>query len=323
MGYYIGIDLGGTNVVAGVTDRTGDLLGRVSLPLTEKGPEGVTRCICEAARQACRRVGIGTEQAEALGLASPGTVDPAAGIVSNAHNLGLGRVPLARLVGEALSVPAVLENDANAAALGEFYAGCGKGHRSLVAVTLGTGVGAGAVLDGKLYTGFNYAAFEAGHMVIHQGGRPCNCGRRGCWEAYASATGLIRSTRAAMEAHRDSALWQLAPDPEAVTGKTAFQAAQAGDAAAAAVVEAYASDLACGLINLINLFQPEVLCIGGGVSRQGEHLLRPVRAILDREEFTRTYDKADRTILCIAQLGDDAGVIGAAMAPLARAQQGS
>ena len=318
MEYYIGIDLGGTNVVAGVTDREGRLLGRVSLPLLVKGPEGVTGTICDAARQACAQAGITPAQATAMGLASPGTVDPDKGIVSNAHNLGLDCVPLAQMAGDQLGVLAVLENDANAAALGEFYAGCGKGHRSLIAVTLGTGVGAGAVLNGRLYTGFNYAAFEAGHMVIHRGGRPCNCGRRGCWETYASATGLIRSTREAMEIHRESILWQLAPVPEQVTGKTAFDAAQAGDAAASAVVETYTSDLACGIINLINLFQPEVLCIGGGVARQGENLLRPVRAILEREEFTRTYETKKRTGLCVAQLGDDAGVIGAAMAPRAR-----
>ena len=318
MEYYIGIDLGGTNVVAGVTDREGTLLGRVSLPLLVKGPEGVTGTICNEARQACAQAGITPDQAAAMGLASPGTVDPERGVVSNAHNLGLDCVPLARMVGDRLGVRAVLENDANAAALGEFYAGCGKGYHSLVAVTLGTGVGAGAVMNGRLYTGFNYAAFEAGHMVIHQGGRPCTCGRRGCWEAYASATGLIRSTREAMEANRNSSLWKAAASPELVTGKTAFDAAQAGDAAAIQVVEAYASDLACGIINLINLFQPEVLCIGGGVARQGENLLRPVRAILEREEFTRTYETKNRTRVCVAQLGDDAGVIGAAMAPRAR-----
>ena len=172
------------------------------------------------------------------------------------------------------------------------------------------GVGGGAVLDGKLYTGFNYAGMEAGHMVIHQGGRQCTCGRKGCWEAYASATGLIRSTREAMEAHPDSALWAYAPTPEAVNGKTAFDAAQAGDAAARAVVEGYVADLACGILNLINLFQPETLCVAGGVSKQGENLLGPVRKILDAEEFTR--DSARRTRLCLAQLGSEAGVIGAA-----------
>ncbi|MDD5938892.1 MAG: ROK family protein, partial [Clostridiales bacterium] len=174
----------------------------------------------------------------------------------------------------------------------------------------------GAVLDGKLFTGFNYAGMEAGHMVIRRGGRPCTCGRRGCWETYASATGLIRSTREAMEAHPDSALWKLASTLEAVNGRTAFDAAQAGDAAARQVVEEYEADLACGLANLINILQPEVLCLGGGVSRQGENLLAPVRALLDQEEFTR--DAGRRTKVCEARLGNNAGIIGGALVPLYR-----
>ena len=183
-------------------------------------------------------------------------------------------------------------------------------------VTLGTGVGSGAVLNGKLFTGSNYAGMEAGHMVIHRGGRQCTCGRQGCWETYASATGLIRSTREAMETHPDSILWHYAPTLEAANGKTAFDAAQAGDAVAQAVMESYVDDLACGITNLINLFQPETLCVAGGVSRQGENLLGPVRKILDAEEFTR--DGTRRTRLCLAQLGSEAGVIGAALVPLYR-----
>ena len=206
-------------------------------------------------------------------------------MVLHAFNLDLDHVPLAEMVSQRLGLPAVLENDANAAALGEFVAGAGIGHKSLVAVTLGTGVGSGAVLGGKLYTGFNYAGMEAGHIVSHRGGRECTCGRKGCWETYASATGLIRSTREAMLAHRDSALWRLAPTLEAVNGKTPFDAAQAGDPAAQRVVEEYVEDLACGLANLINILQPEVVCVGGGICKQGENLLAPVRAVLDREEM--------------------------------------
>ena len=153
---------------------------------------------------------------------------------------------------------------------------------------MGTGLGSGAVLEGKLYTGFNYAAFESGHMVIRRGGRPCTCGRKGCWEAYASATGLIKSTREAMEAHHDSALWQLASTLEEVNGKTPFDAAQAGDTVAREVLAEYIEDLACGLANLINILQPEVLCVGGGICKQGENLMAPLRDALNREEFTKT-----------------------------------
>lgn len=313
--YYIGIDLGGTNVAAGVVTEEGKLLGTASVP-TPKGAQQVAAAIETAARQAAERAGVEVSAARSVGLASPGSIDPEGGMVLHAFNLDLDHVPLAEMVSQRLGLPAVLENDANAAALGEFVAGAGIGHKSLVAVTLGTGVGSGAVLGGKLYTGFNYAGMEAGHIVIHRGGRECTCGRKGCWETYASATGLIRSTREAMLAHRDSALWRLAPTLEAVNGKTPFDAAQAGDPAAQRVVEEYVEDLACGLANLINILQPEVVCVGGGICKQGENLLAPVRAVLDREEFTR--DSARRAKVCVAQLGNDAGIIGGALVPLYR-----
>ena len=313
--YYIGIDLGGTNVAAGLVNDGGKLLGKASVPCP-RGAGAIADAIADAARLAAKKAGREVSEARSVGLASPGSIDPERGVVLHAFNLGLDNVPLADMVTQRLGLPTVLENDANAAALGEFVAGAGMGHRSLVAVTLGTGVGSGAVLDGKLYTGFNYAGMESGHMVIHRGGRACTCGRKGCWEAYASATGLIRSAREAMETHPDSALWKLAPTLEDVDGKTSFDAAQGGDAVAQAVLDEYVEDLCCGLANLINVLQPEVLCVGGGVSRQGEALLGPVRAVLDREEFTR--DSTRRTKVCTAQLGNDAGIVGAALVPVYR-----
>lgn len=313
--YYIGIDLGGTNVHAGLVNEKGELLGQVNIP-TPKGVDAVADAITQAAHLSADQAGVALSDVRSAGLASAGSIDPENGMVLHAWNLGLDHVPLARMVSERLEMPTLLENDANAAALGEFVAGAGRGYRSLAAVTLGTGVGCGAVLDNKLFTGFNYAGMEAGHMVIHRGGRPCTCGRRGCWEAYASATGLIRSVRDAMEAHPDSALWRFAPTPEAVNGKTVFDAAEAEDATAQAVLDDYLGDLACGIVNLINILQPEVLCIGGGISRQGEKLLRPLREALDREEFTR--DSPRRTRLCVAKLRSEAGVIGAALVPVYR-----
>lgn len=313
--YYIGIDLGGTNVAAGLVSEDGKLLGKASVP-TPKGAGQVADAIETAARQAAAQAGVEVSDARSVGLASPGSIDPEGGVVVHAFNLGLDYVPLAEMVSQRLGLPAVLENDANAAALGEFVAGAGMGRKSLVAVTLGTGVGSGAVLEGKLYTGFNYSGMEAGHTVIHRGGRACTCGRKGCWEAYASATGLICSTREAMEAHPDSALWRYAPALAQVNGKTPFDAAQAGDPVAQGVIDEYVEDLACGLANMINLLQPEILCIGGGVCKQGENLLAPVRLALNREEFTR--DSARRTKVCMAQLGNDAGIVGAALVPMYR-----
>lgn len=314
--YYIGIDLGGTNVAAGVTDKDGRLLGKASIPCP-RGAEAIADAMAQSARLAAQEAELPLEQCGSVGVASPGTIDPAEGMVFHAFNLGLENVPLARMVSERLGgIPTYLENDANAAALGEFVAGAGVGRKSLVAITLGTGVGAGAVLEGKLYTGFNYSGMEAGHMVIRRGGRQCTCGRKGCWETYASATGLIRSTREAMEAHPDSGLWKVAPTPAEVNGKTPFDAAQAGDSVARAVLDEYMEDLGCGLANIINILQPEVICIGGGISAQGENLLAPLRSVLDREEFTR--DSPRRPKLCTARLGNDAGIIGAALVPLYR-----
>lgn len=314
--YYIGIDLGGTNVAAGVTDQEGRLLGKASIPCP-RGAEEIADAMAQSVRLAVREAELTLEKCGSVGVASPGSIDPDKGIVFHAYNLGLENVPLARMVSDRLGgIPTLLENDANAAALGEFVAGAGKGKNSLVAVTLGTGVGSGAVLEGKLYTGFNYAAFESGHTVIHRGGRQCTCGRKGCWEAYASATGLIRSTREAMEAHHESLLWQYASALEEVTGKTPFDAAQAGDTVAKEVLAEYIEDLACGIANLINIIQPEVLCVGGGICKQGENLMVPLRAALDREEFTK--DAARRTVVCTARLGNDAGIIGGAMLPLYR-----
>ncbi len=313
--YYVGIDLGGTNVAAGIVDGEGRLLAKASV-LCPRGAEPIADAIAQAARLAAEKAGVEVSQARSIGLASPGTIDPEGGVVFHAYNLELDHAPLADLVSRRLGLPTLLENDANAAALGEFVAGAGMGRKSLVAVTLGTGVGSGAVLEGKLYTGFNYSGMEAGHTVIHRGGRACTCGRKGCWEAYASATGLIRSTREAMEANPHSGLWRLAPTLDQVNGKTPFDAAQAGDNLAQAVLDEYIEDLACGLANLINLLQPEVLCIGGGICAQGENLLAPLRSALDREEFT--HDSSRRTKLCVAQLGNDAGIIGGAMVPLYR-----
>ena len=159
----------------------------------------------------------------------------------------------------------------------------------------------------------NYAGLEVGHFVIEYNGRPCTCGRRGCLEAYCSATALIKRTREAMRAHRDSKLWELAGGSEGVNGRTPFDAAALGDAAAGQVIDEYVSYLGCGVASLVNIFQPEVFCIGGGPSAQGETLMAPVRYILNREDYAR--NQVHRTRLVRAQLGNDAGLIGAALLP--------
>ena len=314
---YLGIDLGGTNVATAVVDEQGTILGRASLP-TPRGvePAAVAAVMARAARAAVEAAGLREEQIASVGVGAPGTIDPEKGVIRYWSNLDFRNVPLAGLLREQLGREVYMENDANAAALGEFAAGAGKGSTSMVAITLGTGVGGGAILGGKLYTGFNYAGMEVGHFVIACGGRLCTCGRRGCFEAYCSATALIKAARQAMEENPDSLLWQMAGEPEKMNGRIPFDAAQAGDPTAQKVVEEFVTYLGCGVTSLVNVFQPEVFCIGGGLSAQGENLLAPVRAILEREDYARGNSR--RTRLVRATLGNDAGLIGAALLPLFR-----
>lgn len=316
--YYLGIDLGGTNIAAAVTDEAGAILGRASIPTPRGGdvPAGVAGTMAEASRAAAEDAGLRLEEVGSVGIGSPGTIDPESGTILYWSNLDFQNVPLTALLRERLpmDVPIYMENDANAAALGEYAAGAGKGSQSMVAITLGTGVGGGAVLNGKLYTGFNYAGMEVGHFVLEQGGRLCTCGRRGCFEAYCSATALIQRTRELMEKNPKSLLWKLAEgDLAKVNGRLPFDAAALGDAVAGKVVDEYVEYLGSGVASLVNILQPEVFCIGGGLSNQGETLMAPVRYILNREDYAR--NNAHRTRLMRAQLGNDAGIIGAALLP--------
>ena len=214
---------------------------------------------------------------------------------------------------ERLGKKVIIENDANAAALGEYLAGSAKGSKNAVAITLGTGVGGGIIINGKIYSGSNFAGAELGHMVIVKDGKECGCGRKGCWEAYASATGLINLTKQKILSDKleFSYMYKLCNgDLNKVEGRTAFDAMAAGDPTAKAVVEEYLGYLATGLVNIINIFQPDILCIGGGISNQGENLLAPLRKIIESERYTKHNDK--QTVVCTCSLGNDAGIFGAA-----------
>lgn len=319
--YSIGIDLGGTNIAAAAVSHQGTILSRTSIPTPQELgpnlPQQVAEVMAEAAHQAVTLGNLDLSQATSIGIGSPGTIDPTTQTIGRWSNLNFVDVPLGALFSQALSkftpnIPKVyLENDANAAALGEFFAGAGKAGQSLVAITLGTGIGGGAIFRGKLFTGFNHAGMEVGHFVLHHQGRLCSCGRKGCFEAYASATALIRHTKECMEAHKDSKLWEIAPTLDQVNGRTAFDAAKLGDTVGQFVVDEYVAYLASGVTSLINVFQPEILCIGGGVAGQKEVLLAPLQAIVDQEDYARGIDH--RTKIMLAELGNDAGIIGAAM----------
>ncbi|MBE6622119.1 MAG: ROK family protein [Ruminococcaceae bacterium] len=311
--YYLGLDLGGTNIAAGIVNERFEIVKKGSTPtLAYRDAEEIVRDMGALCCRLMEEAGITAGEIAYAGVAVPGSVDPQKGLLVYANNLPFQQYPICEVLRRYCPVERVyLENDGSAAALGEAVAGAAKGARSSLMITLGTGVGGGIILNGKVYSGFNYAGGEVGHMVIEQGGVPCTCGRRGCWEAYSSATALKRMTGEKMASCSDSLMWTLCDgDPEKVSARTAFDAAKKGDRAGAEVVDTYIKYLACGVTNMINIFQPDVLSIGGGVSNEGDALLMPLRAIVDRDQYTR--DEAIKTKICIAELKSDAGIIGAA-----------
>ena len=309
--YRIGIDLGGTNIVAGVVDDRHNIVATAKCKTACPRPsEEIVADMAKVAKEAAEKAGITMKEVRGVGVGSPGVCNRETGIVDGARNLGFYNVPVVAMLEDALGVEVRIENDANAAALGEFVAGAAKGCNSCVCITLGTGVGGGIIQDGKVLAGSNFAGAELGHTVIDVDGEPCNCGRNGCWEAYASATALVRQTRRAMEQNRDSKMWQIAGSLDKVDGRTAFDAMRAGDAAGKAVVDRYIYYVAVGIVNMINIFQPDVLCVGGGICKEGDTLLVPLRQHIEAERFTK--NAAKQTEICVAALGNDAGVIGAA-----------
>ena len=309
MKFYAGIDFGGMSAKAGVLDETGKLLVKGSVKTSKEDGYAVTvakmaQLVRDLASKACVTV-------NAVGIGSPGVIDGENGVVVHWSNYGWDDKPLAKDLSDKLGMPVSLTNDANAAALGEARYGAGKNYRDSIFLTLGTGVGSGIILGGKVFEGSHGAGAEAGHMVIEVGGIPCPCGRRGCFEQYASATALMRDTKRAMFENKNSKMWELVGgDPENVDGKTAFDAARIGDAAAVQVVKNYVAYLGEGVLNLVNIFRPQAIIIGGGVSNQGENLLQPLRKYVSE----RLYVDCERVPLTInrAALGSDAGMFGAA-----------
>ena len=312
--YYIGIDLGGTNIAAGITDEKGRILIKDSVPtLADREPDMITRDIADLALDLVRRFGITLADIKYIGIATPGIANRARGSVDYACSLPFRNYPLVKKLQDMSGIKrAYIENDANAAALGEAMCGAARNCDNSVMITLGTGVGGGCIIDRKVYSGFNFCGPELGHIVIVHGGRECSCGRRGCWETYSSATGLIRSTKEKLAETKDTVKWDIiGGDLAKVNGRTAFTAARQGDKAALEVVEEYEKYLADGIVNIINIFQPEVLSIGGGISGEGDYLLKPVLDIVNAEDYAR--DSTSRTKIKIAELGNNAGIIGAAM----------
>lgn len=310
--YSIGIDLGGTNIVSAVVNEKYEIVAKAKTPTNSpRSAEEIFDDIARVSIEAVEKAGLTIEDIESVGMGTPGTVN-GEGIIEFANNLGFKNVPAKEMLFERLGVENIfVENDANCAALGEAYAGVGNGSNNFVAVTLGTGVGSGIIVDGKIVNGVNFAGGECGHMVIMVDGEQCSCGRKGCWEAYASATALIRQTKKAMEEYPNSLMHKFAAEEGKVSGRTAFDAMRKGDIAGIKVVEKYIKYVACGLINLVNALQPEIICIGGGICNEGETLMKPLRRYVQSERYS-IYSKI-QTKIVKAELGNDAGVIGAAI----------
>ncbi|MGN1104252.1 MAG: ROK family protein [Candidatus Coproplasma sp.] len=309
--YYLGIDLGGMSAKCAVL-KDGALHG-ICHCKTDKNntPQQTAADLADLALEAIRLSGIDKEQIGGIGIGSPGIIDSQKGVVAYWSNFSWEKVKLADLVSEKAGLPVYVLNDANAATYGECAYGSAKKYRSAVMLTIGTGVGGGIVIDGKLLEGNGGAGAELGHEVIRFGGEKCTCGRRGCLEAYASATALIKQTKKAMALHTDSALWQLCNgDSEGVNGKIIFEAYHNGDKTAKAVINKYLGYLSEGVINYVNIFRPEAIIIGGGISAQGEVITKPVQRKVNRYRLGGNNSPAVKVVA--ATLGNDAGIYGAA-----------
>ena len=312
MAYRIGIDIGGTNIACGIVDDDCRIIARSKVKTNSPRPYSeILEDIKQSVRMACAEAGLSPSGAECVGIGCPGTCNHDSGVVEYSNNLGFVNVPLRGDMESEFGIKVYLDNDANAAAFGEYCAGSAKGSRNAVVITLGTGVGSGIIIDGKLYSGSNFAGGEIGHTVIVADGLPCTCGRKGCFEAYSSATGLVRMTAEAAELNPSSLVAELIRRDGKVSARTAYLAMKQGDPTGFAVTEQYVKYLACGITNTINIFQPDILCIGGGVCNEGDTLLLPLRARVAEQIYSRNSAKNTEIVIC--SLGNDAGIIGAAM----------
>ena len=312
--YRIGIDLGGTNIAAGLVNENYELVKKMSVPTGAERPgEMIVKDMAKLCRDLCAETGVSLSDVAAIGIATPGVANIDTGVVEYANNLNFKNFPLASLLGAELDFKNIkIANDANAAAWGEAVAGAAKGTSNSVMITLGTGVGGGIIIDNKIYTGFNCAGAELGHIVIEVDGAPCSCGRHGCWEAYSSATALIRMTAEKIEECRATGRKSIMLDATRVSGRLACDIMRAGDEAAKEVYDKYIKYLAAGLTNIINIFQPEVISLGGGVSGEGQSLIDARLPRVRKDSYGSGFvEKLPE--LRIAKLGNDAGIIGAAL----------
>ncbi len=307
--YYFGIDVGGTFIKGAIVDSDGNIKVSAKVPTeSEKGRLHVSANIKTLCDNLLEKSGLNKSDITAIGMGVPGMIDSERGIVIKSNNLRWQDFPIAKEVEKLTELPVKIANDANAATLGECKFALNGKYKNIVFLTLGTGIGGGIVINGELYEGNRGAGAELGHSVIVMNGEPCTCGRRGCIEAYASATAIIRETKKAMNTHKDSKLWEIG-SLDAVNGKTAFDYSET-DVYAKEVVDNYISALACYITNISNEFRPEAVILGGGVCAQGEALINPLKEILKKDIFAGST--GPQVEILTAKLGNDAGCLGAA-----------
>ena len=306
----IGIDIGGMSIKGAAVDSNGRVYEKFSMPFIKGEPgEETIHKLAEIVKEYITANGL-EDKIAGIGLGSPGTLDVKNGIVNYANNLGWENLHVADIFHEYLPYPVRLTNDANAASLGEAKYGAGKAYENIIMLTLGTGVGGGIILNGKLYEGNEGKGAELGHSVIVVDGEQCTCGRKGCLETYASATALIRETKKAMQAHKRSLMWKVCPDIDLVGGKVPFEAAKQGDKVAIEVLDNYIKYLGEGILNFCNIFRPNVVVLSGGIANAGDYLFDRVNKYIKDRNYG--YKMTPEVKVVPAELGYDSGKIGAA-----------
>lgn len=308
---YIGVDLGGTNIVVGLVDEDGKILKSISRPtVKERGVEPIFDDIFSMCNEIINEFKLDKTSLKGIGIGIPGTIDDKNGVIVYSNNIKIDNFNVREYAKGKIDYEIKMANDADSAALGEVVAGSAKGCSDAIVVTLGTGVGGGIIINGQIFPGFYPGGAEVGHQIIEVNGRQCSCGNKGCFEAYSSASALILAAKKKAEENKDSLLYKLVEgDMEKMNAKVPFDADQAGDKAGHEVIEEYLDYLSVGILNLINVFKPEAILLGGGVCKQGENLTTPLKERLAKMVYAGDL----KTEIKIASLGNDAGLIGAAM----------
>ena len=310
----IGVDIGGTSIKAAVVDEKGVFINRFSLPIdhAQSGVETI-KGLGKSIQDVLLKNHLATKDIKGIGIGCPGSINSLTGVCDYSNNLGWESVPVVSIIQTQTSIPCKIANDANAAILGEVRFGVAKRYHNVVLLTLGTGVGGGLYLNDRLYEGNDSKGAELGHSLLVMNGRKCTCGRRGCLEAYASVSALIRDTKKAMRKERGSQMWDFVRgDIDKVDGRTAFECAKKGDLAAKKVVKDYFQYLGEGCLSFINVFRPDAIVLGGGLSGQKEALTKPLQSYLEEKGYGFGGAHSPKVEILVSNLGNDAGILGAA-----------